>query len=55
LPAPDGPARLSGSGRPEPEALPGQARNLLLIALHPAMPKLALVHQEPFQLDDRLG
>ena len=32
-----------------------QARNLLLNPLHPAMPKVALVHQEPFKLDERLG
>jgi hypothetical protein len=32
-----------------------QARNLLLNPLHPAMSKVALVHQEPFQLDKRLA
>nr|WP_231596549.1 RES family NAD+ phosphorylase [Synechococcus sp. CBW1108] len=32
-----------------------QARNLLLNPLHPAMPQVALVHQEPFRLDQRLA
>ena len=31
------------------------SRNLLLDPLHPAMAQVALVHQEPFQLDQRLG
>ena len=31
-----------------------QARNLMLNPLHPAMAQVALVHQEPFQLDQRL-
>ena len=38
-----------------PSVVVPQARNLLLNPLHPAMPKVALVHQEPFQLDERLG
>ena len=37
------------------EVLVPQARNLLLHPLHPAMAQVALVHQEPFQLDQRLG
>jgi hypothetical protein len=31
-----------------------QARNLMINPLHPAMAQVALVHQEPFQLDQRL-
>ena len=31
------------------------ARNLMLNPLHPAMAQVVLVHQEPFQLDQRLG
>jgi RES domain-containing protein len=38
-----------------PSVVVPQARNLLLNPLHPAMPKVALVQQEPFQLDERLG
>lgn len=38
-----------------PSVVVPQARNLLLNPLHPAMSKVALVHQEPFQLDERLG
>jgi RES domain-containing protein len=38
-----------------PSVVVPQARNLLLNPLHPAMPKVALVHQEPFQLDERLA
>jgi RES domain-containing protein len=38
-----------------PSVVVPQARNLLLNPLHPAMAKVALVHQEPFQLDERLG
>jgi hypothetical protein len=63
---PAGPGLISEA---EPEALPGQASavfggdwlrdggqlGLLLNPLHPAMQKVALVHQEPFQLDERLG
>ena len=38
-----------------PSVVVPQARNLLLNPLHPAMAEVALVHQEPFQLDQRLG
>lgn len=38
-----------------PSVVVPQARNLLLNPLHPAMEQVALVHQEPFQLDQRLG
>jgi RES domain-containing protein len=38
-----------------PSVVVPQARNLLLNPLHPAMALVALVHQEPFQLDQRLG
>ena len=38
-----------------PSVVVPQARNLLLNPLHPAMARVALVHQEPFQLDQRLG
>jgi len=38
-----------------PSVVVPQARDLLLNPLHPAMPKVALVHQEPFQLDERLA
>ena len=38
-----------------PSVVVPQARNLLLNPLHPAMQKVALVHQEPFHLDERLG
>ena len=38
-----------------PSVVVPQARNLLLNPLHPAMPKVALDHQEPVQLDERLG
>jgi RES domain-containing protein len=38
-----------------PSVVVPQARNLLLNPLHPAMAEVALVHQEPFQLDERLG
>ena len=38
-----------------PSVVVPQARNLLLNPLHPAMAHVALVHQEPFQLDQRLG
>ena len=38
-----------------PSVVVPQARNLLLNPLHPAMAQVALVHQEPFQLDERLG
>lgn len=38
-----------------PSVVVPQARNLLLNPLHPAMAQVALVHQEPFQLDQRLG
>ena len=38
-----------------PSVVVPQARNLLLNPLHPAMSKVALVHQEPFQLDERLA
>jgi len=38
-----------------PSVVMPQARNLLLNPLHPAMAQVALVHQEPFQLDQRLG
>jgi RES domain-containing protein len=37
-----------------PSVVVPQARNLLLNPLHPAMAQVALVHQEPFQLDQRL-
>ena len=38
-----------------PSLVVPQARNLLLNPLHPAMPQVALVHQEPFRLDQRLA
>lgn len=38
-----------------PSVVVPQARNLLLNPLHPAMAEVALVHQEPFQLDERLA
>ncbi|MFM7550156.1 MAG: RES family NAD+ phosphorylase [Cyanobacteriota bacterium] len=38
-----------------PSVVVPQARNLLLNPLHPAMAQVAMVHQEPFQLDQRLG
>ena len=38
-----------------PSVVVPQARNLLLNPLHPAMAQVVLVHQEPFQLDQRLG
>lgn len=38
-----------------PSVVVPQARNLLLNPLHPAMAQVALVHQEPFQLDARLS
>lgn len=38
-----------------PSVVVPQARNLLLNPLHPAMAEVALVHQEPFQLDHRLA
>ena len=38
-----------------PSVVVPQVRNLLLNPLHPAMAWVALVHQEPFQLDQRLG
>ncbi|QVL53648.1 MAG: RES family NAD+ phosphorylase [Cyanobium sp. M30B3] len=38
-----------------PSVVVPQARNLLLNPLHPAMAQVALVHQEAFQLDQRLG
>lgn len=38
-----------------PSVVVPQARNLLLNPLHPAMAQVALVHQEPFLLDQRLG
>ena len=38
-----------------PSVVMPQARNLLLNPLHPAMAQVALAHQEPFQLDQRLG
>ena len=38
-----------------PSVVVPQARNLLLNPLHPSMAKVALVHQEPFQLDQRLA
>jgi RES domain-containing protein len=38
-----------------PSVVVPQARNLLLNPLHPAIAQVALVHQEPFQLDARLG
>ena len=38
-----------------PSVVVPQARNLLLNPLHPAMPQVALVHQEPFRLDHRLA
>jgi RES domain-containing protein len=38
-----------------PSVVVPQARNLLLTPLHPAMAQVALVHQKPFQLDQRLG
>ena len=37
-----------------PSVVVPQARNLMLNPLHPAMAQVALVHQEPFQLDQRL-
>jgi len=38
-----------------PSVVVPHARNLLLNPLHPAMAQVALVHQEPFRLDERLG
>jgi RES domain-containing protein len=38
-----------------PSVVVPQARNLLLNPLHPAIEQVALVHQEPFQLDQRLS
>lgn len=38
-----------------PSVVVPQARNLLLNPLHPAMPQVALVHQEPLRLDQRLA
>ena len=38
-----------------PSVVVPQARNLLLNPLHSAMPQVALVHQEPFRLDQRLA
>jgi RES domain-containing protein len=38
-----------------PSVVVPQARNLLLNPLHPSMSEVNLVHQEPFQLDARLG
>jgi hypothetical protein len=38
-----------------PSVVVHQARNLLLNPLHPAMAQVVLVHQEPFQLDQRLS
>ncbi|MFM9047556.1 MAG: RES family NAD+ phosphorylase [Cyanobium sp.] len=38
-----------------PSVVVPQARNLLLNPLHPAMAQVALVHQEPFELDARLA
>jgi RES domain-containing protein len=38
-----------------PSVVVPQARNLLLNPLHPAMAQVALVHQEAFQLDQRLA
>ena len=38
-----------------PSVVVPQARNLLLNPLHPAMSQLALKHQEPFRLDQRLA
>ena len=38
-----------------PSVVVPQARNLLLNPLHPAVAQVALVHQEPFQLDARLS
>lgn len=38
-----------------PSVVVPQARNLLLNPLHPAMAQVTLVHQEHFQLDQRLG
>jgi len=38
-----------------PSVVVPQARNLLLNPLQPAMAEVALVHQEPFQLDERLA
>ena len=38
-----------------PSVVVPQARNLMLNPLHPAMAQVVLVHQEPFQLDKRLG
>jgi hypothetical protein len=35
--------------------LPGQQLGLVLNPLHPAMAQVALVHQESFQLDQRLA
>jgi RES domain-containing protein len=37
-----------------PSVVVPQARNLLHNPLHPAMAQVALVHQEPFQLDQWL-
>ena len=38
-----------------PSVVVPQASNLLLNPLHPVMAQVVLVHQEPFQLDQRLG
>ena len=38
-----------------PSVVVPQSCNLLLNPLHPAMAQVALVHQEPFQLDQRLA
>ena len=38
-----------------PSVMVPQARNLLLNPLHPAMAAVTLVHQEAFQLDQRLA
>ena len=38
-----------------PSVVVPQARNLLFNPLHPAMAQVALVHQQPFQLDQRLA
>jgi RES domain-containing protein len=38
-----------------PSVVVTQARNLMLNPLHPAMAQVVLVHQEPFQLDQRLS
>jgi hypothetical protein len=43
------------TGQELPSVVVTQARNLLLNPLHPAMAQVVLVHQEPFQLDQRLS